>query len=144
MAKNLVLVPSDDEGQGGRPDNHDELGVELEAMATIGRALDSIEDHALRQRILNWAVERWGEQQSLVSNGGETPTTPASSGIASDPALAVDSIGDLFGDGPVEARPGKPAEILVADKPTAKAPVETMLQSLAADFQRLADEWNGA
>jgi hypothetical protein len=29
-------------------------------------------------------------------------------------------------------------------EPTAKAPVESMLQSLAADFQRLADEWNGA
>ena len=143
MANHLALAPSGDDGQGGRPDNHDELGVELEAMATIGRALDSIEDPALRQRILNWAVERWGEQQSLVSNAGETPARPASSGIASDPALAVDSIDDLFTDGAVEARPGKPPEILVPEKP-AKAPVESMLQSLAADFQRLADEWNGA
>jgi hypothetical protein len=146
MAKNLALVSSDNEDQGGRPDNHDELGAELEAMATIGRALDSIQNPALRQRILNWALERWGDQGSRVV-AAEAPAayaTTSKTAVASDPALAVGSIDDLFGDAAAEPRPGKAPAVLEPEKPQAKAPVETMLQSLAADFQRLADEWNGA
>jgi hypothetical protein len=146
MAKNLALVSSDDEGQGGRPDDHDELGTELEAMATIGRALDSIKDRALQLRILNWAVERWGEQGSPVVTGNAAPPTTSAvkPSLANDPGLSVDAIDDLFGDGPPEPRPGKAPAILEPEQPQGKAPVETMLQSLAADFQRLADEWNGA
>ena len=148
MANNLALVSSDDdENQGGRPDDHDELGAELEAMATIGRALDSIQNPALRQRILNWAVERWGDEglRAATAANVEAPAAYASSkaSAADDPGLAVDSIDDLFGEKPAEPRPGKAPAILEPEKPQGKAPVETMLQSLAADFQRLADEWNG-
>ncbi len=145
MANNLALVSSDDENQGGRPDDHDELGAELEAMATIGRALDSIQDPALRQRILNWAVERWGDQGLRAASPEPAPVAyaPSRTAAASDPGLAVDAIDDLFGEKPVDPRPGKAPAILEPEKPQGKAPVETMLQSLAADFQRLADEWNG-
>jgi hypothetical protein len=142
MANELVLVSSRSDERDSTHDSHDHLGLELEAMSTIGRALDAIEDPALRQRILNWALERWGGDRSLLPQA-EAPGQVSTRHPASDPALSVDSIDELFGEGPVEARPGTAPEILVTE-PAAKAPVESMLQSLAADFQRLADEWNGA
>ena len=141
MANELILVSSRSDDQDIKHDNHNQLGIELEAMATIGRTLDAIEDAALRQRILNWAAERWGERPR--AGVAETQSGPAPTSLASDPALSVESIAELFGDSPAEPRPGTAPEILVP-QPAVKAPVETMLQSLAADFQRLADEWNGA
>jgi len=142
MANELVLVSSRSLERDSKHDSHDRLGIELEAMCTIGRTLDAIEDPALRQRILNWAIERWGGEP-LRAAMAEAPSGTASRHPASDPALSVDSIGELFGDSPAEVRAGTAPEILVTEPP-AKAPVESMLQSLAADFQRLADEWNGA
>jgi len=142
MANELVLVSSRTVERDSKHDSQDHLGVELEAMCTIGRTLDAIEDPALRQRILNWAIERWGGDHSRAAMG-DAPSGTTSKHLASDPALSVDSIGELFGDSPAEVRPGPAPEILVTEPP-AKAPVESMLQSLAADFQRLADEWNGA
>jgi hypothetical protein len=142
MANELVLVSSRGGDRDSKQDSHDHLGIELEAMSTIGRTLDAIEDSALRQRILNWAIERWGGDRSIVAIAdGQSRTTTRD--VANDPALSLDSIGDLFGDGPADVRPGTAPELLVTE-PQVKAPVESMLQSLAADFQRLADEWNGA
>jgi hypothetical protein len=140
MANELVLVSSRSSDRDSKHDSRDHLGIELEAMSAIGRTLDAIEDPALRQRILNWAIERWGGDRSRVAIT-ERPSAAARH-PATDPALSVDSIGELFGDGPAEVRPGTAPEI-VTTEPAAKAPVESMLQSLAADFQRLADEWNG-
>jgi hypothetical protein len=145
MANELVLVSSrDDDDRDSKHDSHNQLGIELDAMAAIGRALDSIEDPVLRQRVLNWAVERWGSERSRVT-GVAALSAPTVASLATDPGLAVDSLGELFGDRPAEARPGPAPEILELEPeaPPAKAPVETMLQSLAADFQRLAAEWNG-
>jgi hypothetical protein len=142
MANELVLVSSrNDDHQDSKHDNHDPLGVELDAMATIGRTLDAIKDPTLRQRILNWANERWGDRSS-VAPVADAPSGAVTAHLANDPALSLDSIGELFGDAPAEPRPGTAPEILVP-VPAAKAPVESMLQSLAADFRRLADEWNG-
>jgi hypothetical protein len=151
MANELTLVSSrPDPGDDGSQ-NADDLGVELEAMSTIGRALEAIDDVALRQRILQWAVERWGVDRSrsdaTTSVTVEAQPRQATGSHANDPALSVDSIDDLFGDGPIEARPvvaPKAQTQTPAPAPSGKAPVESMLQSLAADFQRLADEWNGA
>lgn len=136
MANELVLVSSR-EVREPKHDSHDALSIELEAMSIIGRVLDAIEDPALRQRILNWAAERWG---------GRAKSTDAAQGTAAIPPadsdLSVDSIGEMFADSP-EGRPDR-APIDISPKTERKAPVESMLQSLAADFQRLADEWNGA
>jgi hypothetical protein len=142
MANELVLVSSRNGDQDIKHDSHDPLGVELDAMTTIGRTLDAIKDPALRQRVLNWANERWADRSS-VAPVADAPSRAITTRLANDPALSLDSIGELFGDAPAEPRPGALPEILVPE-PTAKAPVESMLQSLAADFQRLADEWNGA
>jgi hypothetical protein len=144
MANELILVSSRTDARDNKPENADDLGIELEAMSTIGRALEAIEDVALRQRILQWAVERWGADRSRSEAAVvESQPQQAVRSLANDPALSVDAIDDLFDDSPIEARPA------VAPKPqtpapAGKTPVESMLQSLAADFQRLADEWNGA
>jgi hypothetical protein len=146
MANELTLVSSRPDPGDDRSPNADDLGVELEAMSTIGRTLEAIDDVVLRQRILQWAVERWGVDRSrsdATSAAVEAQPRQAVGSHASDPALSVDSIDDLFGDSPVQAQPAVAAKAQTP-APAGKAPVETMLQSLAADFQRLADEWNGA
>ena len=99
MANELVLVSSRSSDRDSRHDSRDHLGIELEAMSAIGRTLDAIEDPALRQRILNWAIERWGGDRSrVVIAEGLRPQPPGD--LATDPALSVDSIADLFGDAP--------------------------------------------
>jgi hypothetical protein len=145
MANELVLVSSRSDVRDNKHDGQDDLGIELEAMSTIGRTLDAIENPALRQRILNWALERWGGGDSLRKPNADAAAPRAAISPANDPSLSVDSIGDLFGDRAVEPRSSGSTsdDTLVVPQPAAKAPVETMLQSLAADFQRLADEWNG-
>ncbi len=142
MANELTLVSSRPDDRDPGRQNGDDLGVELEAMSTIGRALDAIEDDALRQRILQWAVERWGANRSRP-DAVEPQAQGVAGPLANDPGLSVDSIGDLFEDGAAQTRPVA-APKAHTPAPAGKAPVESMLQSLAADFQRLADEWNGA
>ena len=150
MANELVLVSSRSDVRDNKhdspdsPDSHNGLGIELEAMATIGRTLDAIQDLALRQRILNWALERWGDTSRNANAAPAALKAPLAP--ANDPSLSVDSIGDLFGERDVEPRSGSASDddtLVVTPPPAPKAPVETMLQSLAKDFQRLADEWNG-
>jgi hypothetical protein len=136
MANELVLVSSRPDARDTKHPSPDELGIELEAMSTIGRALEAIEDIALRRRILNWAVERWGVDR-FRSSSVEPQASHAAIPLANDPALAVDSIGELF---VTHARASAAPQ---GQGPAGKAPVESMLQSLAEDFQRLADEWNG-
>jgi hypothetical protein len=110
----------------------DLLSEELEAMAAIGRVLDGIEDPAVRQRVLRWTNERF----ALI----EKPQAgSASVEIAhDDPALAVDSLHDLFSndrDRP-DGDESRDKFALVANRP-----VETTLRSFVADFQRLAKDW---
>jgi hypothetical protein len=143
MANELILVSSRSDVRVNKQEAFDEFGIELEAMSTIGRALEAIEDVALRQRILQWAVERWGVINHFDSDAVEPEFKRATAPLASDPALSVESIGELFGDGPAPVRPPAEAKAEMTAAPVRKAPVESMLQSLAADFQRLADEWNG-
>jgi hypothetical protein len=125
------------------------LTVELEAMATIGRVLDAIQDPDIRQRVLNWACERWGDPvQRAYTASKAAANDPTLSLVpiaeSNDPNLSVDSIDDLFSDAR-DNRPGaSSAPEPVGAAASAKAPVESMLRSLAADFQRLTDEWNGA
>jgi hypothetical protein len=142
MANELVLVSSrGDLRDSKHGSSNDQLGIELEAMSTIGRTLDAIDDAALRQRVLNWALARWGSDRSHPVSSEPAARIPPTA-TTNDPSLAVDFIGELFGDDPADVKPGTTPEI-ERQAAGAKAPVESMLQSLAADFQRLADEWNG-
>jgi hypothetical protein len=108
----------------------DGLTEELEAMAAIGRALNRIADPGVRQRVLHWAVERF--------QAAEAPGVSPSARVPyADPALAVDSIGDMFADDRKERQQGLEL-VTPSDRP-----VESMLRSFVADFQRLAADWHG-
>jgi hypothetical protein len=115
------------------PNRRDPLSEELEAMAAIARVLEGISDPAVRQRVLRWTNERFAliEKPQSGSASVEIPHD--------DPALAVDSLDDLFSNG----RPGRPGRDESRDKfaLVANRPVETTLRSFVADFQRLAKDW---
>jgi len=70
----------------------DDIAVELAAMQAIARALSSIRDSETRQRVVMWATERFRIPTTLAAPA--RPTAPASS--ADDPALAVETLYDLF------------------------------------------------
>jgi len=118
------------------------LQSELETMAVVGRALGDLTDPAARQRVLRWAAERF------AADLAQTPSTsqviaPASS--ASDPALAVDSLSDIFSVVHDRIESEEADDTLSFEQPAfEKQPLETMIRSFAADFQRFAEEWNGA
>ena len=124
----------------------DPLMTELEAMAVISRVLETLADSATRQRVLRWAAERAGVQEVAFSNALEA-TTMSPVRPADDPALKLDSLEDMFGTAaPVEDNLAiavdDPVEVTLPD--TSKAPVADILRSFAAEFQRFAEEWNGA
>jgi hypothetical protein len=126
----------------------DPLMTELEAMAVISRVLETLSDSATRQRLLRWAAERAGVEAVAFSKGLEvTTTSPVRA--ADDPALKLDSLEDMFDT----AAPIEDDLTVVVDEPiaslpvppeTSKAPVADVLRSFAAEFQRFAEEWNGA
>ena len=117
---------------------------ELEAMAVISRVLETLPD-AARQRVLRWAAERAGIDTLACSAtvGATASVVPP----ADDPALKIDSLEDMFGKAsPVEddlAVVVVEAPIAVTPDPS-NAPVAEVLRSFAAEFQRFAEEWNGA
>jgi hypothetical protein len=124
-------------------ERRDPLMTELEAMAVISRVLETLPDAAARQRVLRWAAERVGaDAVAFVAVAQKKTAVP----VADDPALKVDSLEDMFGK-PVAAE-DEPR--VVVDEPipavpdTSTAPVADVLRSFAAEFQRFAEEWNGA
>ena len=118
------------------------LSNELEAMAAIGRALGDLTDPAARERVLRWACERFtGEvvQQAAPS------AAVASVAPRADADLAVDSLRDMF----AMKAPESDDDSLSLEPPraaveTEKTSIEATLRTFAAEFQRFADEWNGA
>src|SRR5471032_543981 len=71
------------------------LTQELDAMAAVGQILDGLTDPAARQRVLNWAAERFAsEAPPVLSPLLAKPASPAPE--VTDPALAVDSLDDMF------------------------------------------------
>jgi len=117
--------------------------TELEAMAVISRVLETLPDAAARQRVLRWAAERAGIDTLACSAavGATASVVPP----ADDPALKIDSLEDMFG----KASPVEDDLAVVVDEPvvvtdTSNAPVAHVLRSFAAEFQRFAEEWNGA
>jgi len=115
------------------------LSKEIEAMAAIGRALGELTDPAARQRVLHWVNERFAAEVL------QQPMAVAQAS-AVDADLTVDSLTDIFA---AESEPLVDDTLTMEDEPVAlveipKQPLESVLRSFAADFQRFADEWNGA
>jgi hypothetical protein len=73
-------------------------------------------------------------------------TTKSTVNAADDPALKLDSLDDMFGN-PVAVEDDLAVvvdEPIAATPDPAKVPVADVLRSFAAEFQRFAEEWNGA
>jgi len=124
-------------------ERRDPLMTELEAMAVISRVLETLPDAAARQRVLRWAAERIGADAVAFSAVATKKTAVA---VADDPGLKVDSLEDMFGK-PVAAEDDLRVvvdEPILAVPNTSTAPVADVLRSFAAEFQRFAEEWNGA
>lgn len=69
---------------------HNSLSDELEAMAAVGRALDSLGDPAAQQRVLRWAADRL--------KVATPPDVEVETRAPKDPSLDVDNLHDLFDD----------------------------------------------
>ena len=113
------------------PNRRDVLSEEIEAMAAIGRVLDGIDDPGVRRRVLRWTNERFALIEPSVSATASTEIAHA------DPALAVDSLGDMFPNDRQDRDESRDKLTLVA----VDRPVEATLRSFVADFQRLAKDW---
>ena len=125
----------------------DSLMTELEAMALIARVLGTLPDDAARQRVLRWAAERTGVTVVTLSAAVEATASAAPVPVRDDPTLKVDSLEDMFSmaapvDDDLTVAVDEPVASPTAD--TAKLPVADALRSFAAEFQRFAEEWNGA
>ena len=112
----------------------DSLNQELEAMAAIGQALGRLSDANARARVLHWANERFAT--STVAPATLAPVAQSTTVVApaSDPDLAVDSLGEMFVGSPA-------SQPEASDEPR---PLDVMLRSFSSDFRRFVDEWNGA
>lgn len=136
------------------------LTCELEAMAAIARLIGTLPDDRARQRVLRWACERFQVEplKAIVSASALLPEgvfadMPAP---ADDPALRLDSLDDVFqmaaprnDDHSDHSDHGNHDDLVIVDPAatpadTAKQPVEAVLRSFVAEFQRFAEEWRGA
>ncbi len=125
------------------PDNS--LTQELDAMAAIGQLLGDLTDLAARQRVLHWATERFAP--GTLSSPQPSSELASPEPVAADPALAVDSLDDMFaivGGATVGGDFDSDFALFEPDVETSKLPIEVVVRSFAADFQRFTEEWNGA
>jgi hypothetical protein len=124
------------------------LTLELEAMAAIGLVLSDLPDPAARLRVLKWATERFAAELEAAPQVLVADPAPVQD-ISSDPALAVDSLDEMFvtvsdetDDDLGEFAAPAPGGALAPTAP--QAPLEVVIRSFAQDFQRFVEEWNGA
>jgi hypothetical protein len=125
----------------------DSLTQELSAMSTLGKVLGELADPAARERVLRWATERFQAGEPVSRERAAEAVRP----VAGDPMLAVDSLDDMFAPGQPVPHGGEhavdhhtDADLTVYENETVKQPIEVVLRSFAAEFQRFAEEWNGA
>ncbi len=123
-------------------EHRDSLSSELDAMAVIGRVLEGIPDEDARQRVLRWACERFAIDSipEALLGEGVMPAIAA----ANDPALQLESLDDMFETGSRDRDDLVVVDPVSAAAEPAKQPVETVLRSFVAEFQRFAEEWSGA
>jgi len=126
------------------------LTCELEAMAALGRVLGTLPDDAARKRVLRWACERFGLEQSAVAALVPEGVMAKAVSVADDPMLKLDSLDDMFQKASSHdddlTIPESELAHAAAENSTdqSRQPVETVLRSFVKEFQRFAEEWNGA
>ena len=126
------------------------LTSELEAMAALGRVLGTLPDDVARKRVLRWACERFGLDQSAVAALVPEGMMAKAVSVADDPTLKLDSLDDMFQmasshDDDLTLPESEPAHGAPPGSPDqSRQPVETVLRSFVKEFQRFAEEWSGA
>src|SRR5579871_2290559 len=113
----------------------DSVTAELESMRQIAAALDRLQDVETRQRVLQWAVDRYAEPPTshtgtTVSSRAEPAALAAAPARAADDDLVVEQLEDLFAT--IHSEQVAPPRTLG---------VETMIRDFADDFRRFALEW---
>jgi len=108
----------------------DSLTVELESMRQIAAALDRLQDDDARQRVLQWAQNRYAAEMSAAF----APAQVAKPAAVSDPNVGVEQLADLF----------EPAAAAQPSRVQGVRGVETLIRDFAADFRRFALEWHSA
>lgn len=132
-ARSEVPVPHEPQSQ--------DVATELQAMLTVGRALMELHNAESRRRVLRWASDRFQADQTTAcveATSLHRPDKPA------DPNLAVDGIQELFAESAVAPNASAANTAAAPSARRADGGVESMIRSLAADFRRLALEWQGA
>ena len=137
----------------------DDLSAELDAMRAIGAALARVHDPLARARVLRWAGERF--QTPPIAAAAALPVSPlAMPALVDDPTLGVETLHELF-DAPVEDDLHEMLELpkaaaaphavdasdssCVPRKPREEpARLDALVRGFAAEFQRLAIEWQRA
>jgi hypothetical protein len=129
------------------------LSAELDAMRVIGAALARVRDPQARARVLRWAADCFDAQPPAA------PAPPPAAAIApaSDPTLAVETLHELFEpiaaddilheifDVPMHAIAAEPEPTIAPRRPREEpARLDALVRGFAAEFQRLAIDWQGA
>jgi len=140
------------------------ITLELEAMQAIAETLAGLRDPEMRQRVLEWANERFNAPRAAGSaRRDEVPPQP-------DSALSVEMLYELF-EVPHAVSPAAritivpesrvptaaPVRMTIAETPAAPSPVvaeprtareepalDSVVRSIASDLKRLAVEWQTA
>src|SRR5262245_28795502 len=117
----------------------DAISVEIDAMHTIAGVLAGIRDPDMRQRVLQWANQRFG----TTPETGATSIRTASVAPNDDPSLSVDTLHDLF-DGPgtcglAASHPvGSVSGVVQDETPPHSEPMFTEAEITAIDLADLA------
>ncbi len=118
------------EQERGDGQERDSVAAELEAMRQIAKVLDTLRDADARQRVMRWAQDRYCVNVA--------PPPSAVTNVGADPALALEELGDLFGE------PRSAAGAPETDGAKPRVGVESMIKDFAADFRRFALDWQGS
>ena len=114
----------------------DSVSDELESMRRIARALDALHDDAARQRVLQWANDRY------LGTGATIAAQPSGvmQAATADSGLGAGELDDLFEPAVTATASAAPAP----QPPPTQGGVEWKIKDFAADFRRFALEWQGA
>ena len=121
----------------------DQLSIELDAIITIGRVLSNISDLETRNRVMRWAIERFGID---VPAAAEEPAgdldvphnvVPPRAEPDLPEALTVDGLTEMFGTAPEETAPAEQTYSLPARSLDRRAP------KTSGDRLRDALHWMG-
>ena len=124
-------------------------------MQQIASALEGLRDEQARLRVMRWAMERFFPAfaaQTLERAGSAADTTTASEMDAEDTTLEVAGLDELFMEDTLHPRVETHQHrvdlhqhrVDLHRPAVGREPIESMVKGFVADFQRVANEWQGA